>query len=873
MKKIVVVVLNMMTLFVNASTFKQFTVTPDVQIEAVRGIIIRTTPTIAKKLTLEIIPQDNGMDVYEIESIGNKTVLRGNNGVSLASAYHRYLKDYCNAHISWNGSQLNVPSNLPTVKDKIRTTCLHKHRVYFNYCTLNYTCSWWDWERWEREIDFMAMNGINMPLGVVGLECVWYETLLKFGFTDLEARSFIVPPTHFAWQWMTNIQGDKDPIPKEWLDKRIVLGRKILERQRALGMTPIQQGFTGCVPRKLKEKFPDANIVQERGWLHYKGTAQLDPLDPLFKKFGSEFLKTEIELFGTSHFYAADPFHEGHPPRPGKEYLSKVGKAINELISTVDPKANIAMQSWSIRKEICEAFPKDRLIVLDLAGQKANFWGYNYVKGQLHNFGGRINMHGDLKYVAANPFAKAAKKDTLCSGMGLFPESIEQNPVFYNMVFDMIWRDAPVDTTEWLNNYAERRYGKKSTEAQEAWKLLLKGPYKEGTNGVELPSIIAARPAFVPKKSGPNRSFDIPYEPLDLVVVWNNLLADSDKLKDSEGYQFDVADLTRQVLSNLGQELQRDIRMAFINKDLKAYDRSIELFHGLLLDVDKVLSSTPTHHFGKWVSDAESHSDNEANKEYYRRNASMLLTIWGPAENPLIFDYSWREWSGLIEHYYLPRWERFHKFLREKVVNGESYRDPSRKTHGREALRANDFYSELADWEIAWNKTPRELAPLSTLDRVSFSKVLQKKYAPIIAKTYTPEHKAAVAEMDEKMKQEAAEKLGKKIWSWNPKKVSNEWKAITVDVTKHLNDAGTYNLTFLHNKGNSRLEIRKAVLLRNGVELANDSHKGFAGSKSKKNIYSLKLKEFAFNTKYEIKAEVRSVKGSNSYGKLRLRKK
>ena len=29
---------------------------------------------------------------------------------------------------------------------------------------------WWDWARWERELDWMALHGINLPLAFVG-EC------------------------------------------------------------------------------------------------------------------------------------------------------------------------------------------------------------------------------------------------------------------------------------------------------------------------------------------------------------------------------------------------------------------------------------------------------------------------------------------------------------------------------------------------------------------------------------------------------------------------------------------------------------------------------------------------------------------------------
>ena len=39
---------------------------------------------------------------------------------------------------------------------------------YMNYCTFSYTTAFWDWKRWEREIDLMALSGINMPMAMVG---------------------------------------------------------------------------------------------------------------------------------------------------------------------------------------------------------------------------------------------------------------------------------------------------------------------------------------------------------------------------------------------------------------------------------------------------------------------------------------------------------------------------------------------------------------------------------------------------------------------------------------------------------------------------------------------------------------------------------
>ena len=152
-------------------------------VKAARELIGRVTPGYEKQYQLEVIPADpqSGEDVFEIDARKGKVVLRGNNPVALASAFHWYLKYTCQAQLSWFGDQLNLPERLPLPAAKERRTINGKYRAYFNYCTLSYTAPWWDWERWQREIDFMAMNGINMPLQPIGLDAVWYETLLRMG--------------------------------------------------------------------------------------------------------------------------------------------------------------------------------------------------------------------------------------------------------------------------------------------------------------------------------------------------------------------------------------------------------------------------------------------------------------------------------------------------------------------------------------------------------------------------------------------------------------------------------------------------------------------------------------------------------------------
>lgn len=716
----------------------------DARITAAYDLIERVTPGYGEQFKLELIEPEDGQDVYEIDAEDGKVVLRGNNTVAIATAYNQYLKYTCNAHVSWLGDQLDLPEQLP-MPQPARNTINGKYRVYMNYCTVSYSAAWWDWERWQREIDFMAMNSINMPLSVVGLEAVWYNTLLKHRFTDEEARSFLAGPGHAAWQWMQNLQSYGGPLPKSWIDKHAALGKRIIDRELELGMTPIQQGFSGYVPRELKDKYPDVNIKLQGRWCGFTGAAQLDPTDSLFSVIGRDFLEEEKKLFGAHGFYAADPFHESAPPVDTPEYLQAVGRSIHNLFQDFDPDATWVMQAWSIRKDIATAVPQDKLLILDLNGSKykqnEGFWGYPFVAGNLHNFGGRINQHGDLRLLAANQYRRVQEQHPNVCGSGLFMEGIEQNPVYYDLAFEMPLHRDSIEIEKWLARYAERRYGSPSENANAAWACLLEGPYRPGTNGTERSSIMAARPALDVKKSGPNAGLGIPYSPLLVVKAAGLLLEDADKLKASEAYRFDIMDVQRQMMTNLGQAIHKRAAQAFRDKDKKAFALHSGRFLELLRDADTLLRTRPEFNYDRWLTQARSWGDNEEEKNLFEHDATTLVTIWGGDGDPLIFDYSWREWAGLIGGYYLPRWEKFYAMLQHCLDTDTPYREDGLKlTHGREAFRANDFYNGLGDWELQYTQTyGKARTPITEGDEVETASRLYRKYLQLAGEYYGEE--------------------------------------------------------------------------------------------------------------------------------------
>ena len=75
-----------------------------------------------------------------------------------------YLKHHAGIHIAWNNMMVKLPAVLPAVKQKERHETDLKLRYDFNYCTFSYSRAFWEWNRWQKEIAWMALHGINSHL-------------------------------------------------------------------------------------------------------------------------------------------------------------------------------------------------------------------------------------------------------------------------------------------------------------------------------------------------------------------------------------------------------------------------------------------------------------------------------------------------------------------------------------------------------------------------------------------------------------------------------------------------------------------------------------------------------------------------------------
>ena len=693
---------------------------------------------------VEVISPDAGRDVFEVESRNETIVLRGNNGVSIASALNYYLGHYDHRHISWSRASVELSSRLPRVPAKIRVVSPWQRRAYLNYCTFSYTAAWWDWARWQQEIDWMALHGVNMPLAVTGQEAVWQATLRRFRMNDGEIRQFLSGPAFLAWQWMANLEGWGGPLPQSWIDAHRKLGQQILERERELGMTPVLQGFTGFVPRVLKAKYPAARIQLKPKWCRvFEGTAQLDPLDPLFPQMGKAFLLEQRRLFGTDHLYAADPFHESAPPNKAPTYLPAVAKQILNTMKSADPNASIVMQTWSVRKPIVTNIPEDRLTLLALTGggwQKTEgFWDRRWVAGVLQNYGGRVLLAGSLQRALSN--AAELRGNTRAgqvAGIGMFPEGTAQNPVYFDAAAGVAWTDKQQDAAEWLREEISARYGLVNSAAQGAWRLILQSLYRDGAEEGSVESPICGRPALLMDRAAPNASFKRHYDPSFVWQAWEKLQAAAPQLRSVDEYRYDLVDLGRQSLADLSIVLQNDIASAYESSDKTALASASARFLELATDLDSLLGTRREFLLGNWLEDAKKWGKTAAERRQYERNARLQVTVWGP-RNPeaILFDYSNRQWGGLIRDYYIPRWKVFLDFLRDQPASSNRFTGRNLKlAYGRPADEADPFYAKLSQWEQDWSTRSDRFPTAPSGDSVQLANRLLDKWNPVRVAAY-----------------------------------------------------------------------------------------------------------------------------------------
>jgi len=440
---------------------------PPVNLQAVQGLIERIVPGKADAFVLEVIPGEQHGEVFELDGKDGKIILRGSSTLALSRALNWYLNTLCHTSVSWYREEaIDTPAQLPVVTERIHRVCRFDKRFFLNYCTFAYTTLWWQWPDWERLVDWMALNGINMPLAITGQEYVWQRVWRQFGLTDEEIRAFFSGPAHLPWHRMGNLDGWLGPLPQSFIDRQFKLQKQILQRERDFGMTPVLPAFSGHTPKTLQKRYPKLKLSSLGSYAtgEEHDAFFMDPMEPLFVEIQKAFLKEQTSCFGSDHYYGADPFNEMNPPSWEPDYLASVSRTIYRGMAEVDPQAVWVQMGWTFyydRKNwtnprlqaMIQAVPENRMMLLDYYCEHTEIWRLTdgffnapYIWCYLGNFGGGTQMAGPLKKIARLlPVAEADGNRRKMQGIGSTLEGFGVNRFIFEWLFEYAWDENAAD--------------------------------------------------------------------------------------------------------------------------------------------------------------------------------------------------------------------------------------------------------------------------------------------------------------------------------------------------------------------------------------------------------------------------------------------
>jgi alpha-N-acetylglucosaminidase len=671
---------------------------------AARALAERVLGKDARHFVFRTIDADS--DVFRIESQGRKTVISGNNANSMAVGLNHYLKYFCNVNVGWFvWDEVVLPEKFPVVAEPIEIKARVEERFFLNYCTFGYTMPWWHWDEWEHFIDWMALNGVNLPLAITGQESIWYQVWTELGLSDEEVRNYFTGPAHLPWHRMLNIDRWGGPLPVSWLVGQEKLQKQIVARERELNMKPVLPAFAGHVPPELQRLYPDAQIdrmsdwagFDEDQWPHF-----LDPMDPLFPQIQKKFLEKEIEIYGTDHIYGIDLFNEMIPKSWDPEYLARVSRQTYESLAAADPEGTWLQMTWLFYNErqywtpdkiqpYITSYPADKSLLLDYYCERMEVWqrtdryyGVPYIWCYLGNFGGNTYLAGnpnEVNKLIENTFANGGEN---FRGIGSTLEGFDVNPFMYQYIFEKAWDfDTHKDLDAYARVVADSRTGKADENARKAWSILFKEIYHDRSVPGHSP-LMNLRPSFG-RSSSYHSSVRYTYDNDRLREAIQLLLAADGR---GSAYAFDVVNLTRQWLSNNFDTLSFQYKEAYDARDRERLDKTRDRMLAILDEMDRLLGSQTYFLVGKWIADARGWGADATEANYFESNARDLLTSWGDRGN-MLTDYANRTLSGLVGSYYKGRWELFFDAVEKSLDAGEPLDEPA-------------LTEAYKDWEYAW---------------------------------------------------------------------------------------------------------------------------------------------------------------------------
>ena len=649
----------------------------DASLRAAREVIDRFTGG-TMDVRLELVARSaDSCDTYTYAVRDGVLTVKGSSGVALCRGFYAYVKAHGAGISSWSGNRFVKPEAVD--EDGPTVTSPFRFHQTMNVVTYGYTMPYWDEARWDREIDWMALHGVDMPLCLTAQEAVYRMVFKDMGLSDEEIDEWLTGPAHLPWMRMGNLSGNSmdGPLSPTWDKQQIALTRHLIRRMKDLGMTPIFPAFGGFVPRAFLNHY--AEKADTTGWDWVKPeqrNTRIRPESPYFVEIGRRFIEKWEETFGAGQYYLSDSFNEMIVPQD-KDLLTAYGDSIFKSIHLANEKAVWVMQGWTLGYQAAEwdegmfealvrNIPDRQMMILDMATDYNRyiwqtpynwdtypaFYGKQWVWSVIPNMGGKTAMTGVLDYYANGRLdALRARDRGNLLGYGFAPEGIENNELVYELIADGGWTSDSISLDEWLDNYARCRYG---TDG--------------GGDGVRRYYDGLRHSLYSRFTDHPRYGWQMyPYTGVGTVGQDSTFYAAVEALFEETPRSLSpllLADMTEAAAfyaAGRVEELCRRARQTLDEGRSEETEALLQDISRRMMQLDAALQLHPNYRLSRWEEQAMQMGTSIGQQNLYARNARRLVTTWiAPhRDREPVNDYSARLWSGPVRDYYLPRLQAY----------------------------------------------------------------------------------------------------------------------------------------------------------------------------------------------------------------------
>ena len=649
-------------------------------------MLARLLPGHAQEFDLRTLAPANGRERFRISSASDHIRIAGSTPSALLFGVNWYLKYVAHVQISPNGDRIGL-APLPLPRAVIEKSTPYAYRLALNENVDGYTSPYWDWPRWQREIDVLALSGINAVLLERGTDSVLYRTFRDAGYSDAAIRGWLAEPAHQNWQLMGNLCCYAGPMSRALLQKRLASAQKIAARLRELGITPVLPGFYGIVPSDFRQRFPSAHVVPQGKWAGFTRPGWLDPRDPMFRRLAAAFYRHQRELFGDSGIYDMEIFQEGGAA--GDVPVAPGARAVQAALRAAHPGARWMMLAWqgNPKQALLAGVDRRRLLIVDIDhsrvprdDRRRDFRNAPFLFGGLWEFGGRTTLGANIRGLT-DRLQRVARANDNMAGTAVFTEGMDTNPFVFDLFTEMAWRTEPVDLQAWTAGYVRRRYGAADPHALAAWNILTHTAYDIRIDRVVFnserdaaqESLFDAQPGLTVDRASNWSPQAMRYSGATFEQALPQMLQAAPALRTSATYRYDLVDIARQTLANQSRVLLPRIAAAYGNKDRPRFEALTRCWLGLMDLQDRLLASNRSFLLGAWLARLPYWASSPAERERLEFDARSILTIWGDrqaSEAAGLHDYGNKDWAGLTHDYYRLRWQKYFAALDQSLRTG-----------------------------------------------------------------------------------------------------------------------------------------------------------------------------------------------------------